>query len=384
MNPPQPPTGRVHFQHLDFLRFVAAYMIVVFHMFYGWQANWGFPSVMLASGAEVQQLSVVGKLLETMVHNFSLGVDLFFLISGFLITYLLLVEKETQGRIAVGKFYMRRLFRIWPLFFLIIATGPLLTWLFDEPRPSSYLLHLVFLGNFEMISNGFSSASVNHLWSICIEEHFYLICPLIVGFVPRRFLPGAFMALVLLSFGYRWANVDSEGYWLKFYLHTLSRMDVLAIGCLAGMWFHSGSLRFTAPREVRWAVAVMFLVLVTNDVYVLWDGFFLATSKKYLYIMLMGYLVGDLMFNPNVRWKMPTKGFLTYLGKASYGMYMFNPVIIAVFVKMYWKHSFFDPWVYLIGIHVVVLVVVVLSFELYEKPLLRLKDRFAVVRTRKY
>jgi peptidoglycan/LPS O-acetylase OafA/YrhL len=374
---------RIHFEHLDFLRFIAAYMIVVFHMFYGWQANWGFPPLM-ETGAEGGGLSLWGRLAESFIHNLSLGVDLFFLISGFLITYLLLVEKETHGKIAVGKFWMRRLFRIWPLYFLIIGTGPLLTWLFDEPVPSSYLMHLVFLGNFEMIANGFSSASVNHLWSICIEEHFYLICPLIVGFVPRRFLAGAFMAIVLLSFCFRWAHVDADNYWMTFYLHTVSRMDVLAIGCLAGMGFHSGSLRFAAPREVRWGVAALLLIILTNDVYVLWDGFFLATSKKYVYILLIGYLVGDLMFNPNVRWKMPTKGFLTYLGKASYGMYMFNPVIIAVFVKMYWKYSYFNGWVFLIGIHVAVLAVVILSFELYEKPLLRLKDRFAVVRTRKY
>jgi len=373
-------SGRVHFQHLDFLRFVAAYAIAVFHMFYGWQANWGFPPLLETAPG---QLSAIGVRLENVMHNLILGVDLFFLVSGFLITYLLLVEKAT-GSVAVGKFYMRRLFRIWPLYFLIVATGPLLTWLFDEPAPGSYLPHLFFLGNFELIANGFSSASVNHLWSICIEEHFYLVCPLIVGFVPRPYLRAVFLGIILVSFGFRWAVMDSEGYWMRLYMHTLSRMDVLAIGSLAGLGFHDGKLKFDAPREVRWAVALVFLALLANDVYVLWDGFFLATTKKYVYVLLLGYLAGDLMFNPNVRWKLPSKGFLTYLGKASYGIYMFNPVVIAVFVKLFWKTGFVNGWVFLLGAHAAVLAVVVLSFEFFEKPLLKLKERYAVVRTRSY
>jgi peptidoglycan/LPS O-acetylase OafA/YrhL len=372
---------RIHFQHLDVLRFVAAYAIVVFHMYYGWQANWGHPAIMEDPPG---QLGGPGRYVESIIHDLMIGVDLFFLISGFLITYLLLEERRLHGRIAIGRFYGRRALRIWPLYFLVVATGPLLTALFNEPGPATYLPHLVFLGNFELIANGFSSASLNHLWSICIEEHFYLICPLIVATVPRRHLVAVFLGIMALSILYRWHAFGGEGYWMRLYLHTFSRMDVLALGCIGGVLHHQGRLRFRGHWSLRWAAAMAFVGLLASGVYVAWDSPLEAMLKKYLYILPLAYLIGDLMFNANLRWRPPSRGPLPYLGRASYGIYMYNPLVIAVFVKLFLAHGITSGWLFIAGVHLALLAVVVISFEALEKPVLRFKERFSPVATRRY
>ncbi len=372
--------NRIYFKNLDIIRFIAAYMIVIFHMFYGWQANWGFPKFMTNGNGE---LSYWAKFLENAIHNFSFGVDIFFLISGFLITYLLLHEKEKSGLIDVKKFYFRRVLRIWPLYYLTLAFVPLLHYLFQEGVPKNIWLHMVFLGNFELISNGFSSAAANHLWSICIEEHFYLVCPLLVAFIPIHRLPLVFWCIIFISFCYRGIVVGTENYWMDIYLNTISRMDVLAIGCLGGWYYFKRQLQFNQSKWLLVALSIFFVLLFTNEVYVYWDNFFLATSKKYIYVGIIGILIGNLLFNPEIKFMPQKNGLWHYFGKVSYGIYMFNPIAVAVFVKLFHiKGCWHDGFTFFFGIHVLLLILVVGSYELYEKWFLKWKDRFAIVKTR--
>lgn len=372
---------QVYFMNLDIIRFIAAYMIVIFHIFYGWQANWGNPKFLTHDNG---QFTWLGKFIENAIHNMSFGVDIFFLISGFLITYLLIREKEQSGKIAIGKFYMRRVLRIWPLYFLTLACAPLLAWWVGEAQPKNYLPHLLFVGNFEIIYNGFSSAAVNHLWSICIEEHFYLFCPLIVAFVPNKKLPLAFWFIIFISFCFRGILVGTEKYWMNMYMNTLSRMDVLAIGCLSAWYFYHGKLNFNQSKTTLLIVSTFFMLLFVNDVYVYWDSFFLATTKKYTFVLVAGFIIGNLLFNENIMLLPEKKGLWHYFGKVSYGIYMFNPIAVALFVKLFHAKGLYDGITFFVGINLLLIVLVVVSFELYEKQFLKLKDKFAIVKTRNY
>src|SRR5437868_1524731 len=94
---------RIYFRNLDILRFMAAYMIVLLHCFFGWRTKFGHPP-------SFNSADVAEDKLATIFHNFAFGVDIFFLISGFLITYLLLSEHEKTGKVDVAKFYIRRAF----------------------------------------------------------------------------------------------------------------------------------------------------------------------------------------------------------------------------------------------------------------------------------
>ena len=116
---------RVHFHNLDIIRFVAAFAVVLGHGFEAWSDYY----VKFRQTPEFYTDLFSGDFLYVaqFFQNLGIGVEIFFFISGFLITYILLVEKEKLGRISIPKFLMRRSLRIWPLYFLLLAIGPILT-----------------------------------------------------------------------------------------------------------------------------------------------------------------------------------------------------------------------------------------------------------------
>ena len=154
------------------------------------------------------------------------GVSLFFVLSGFLITSLLLSENESNGRIDLKKFFGRRALRLGPalivyLSFMVILQG----W-------SATLPTLFYLGNYAQIAGGYVGANA-HTWSLAVEEHFYLVWPLLFVFLsaskPKRRLVWVASATVLLL-GWRFAVPD--GLWA--YVGTDTNAYALALGCLVG------------------------------------------------------------------------------------------------------------------------------------------------------
>jgi peptidoglycan/LPS O-acetylase OafA/YrhL len=308
--------------------------------------------------------------LQNFVGNFNIGVDIFFLLSGFLITYLLLLEQRRYGRIDIRSFYVRRVLRIWPLYYFCVAMAPVLTHFAHEPA-ANMPMHLLFLGNFDLAENGWGSTAVNHLWSICIEEHFYLVWPLIVAYVPKPRLTTVFSAVILLSFLVRlYFFFFVPNSWMHLYLNTLCRWDSLAIGALmAYAYFH----RAAAPR-VPTAIRMMIYsaagLLFFNDVYGNWDNIFLVSAKKYVYLLVIAFFLGNVLFNPSSLVKWRNRGIFHYFGKISYGIYMYHGFVIFALVRL--LPSFHTP-LFMLWVLLATLVVSALSYELVEKPILKLK-----------
>ena len=128
--------------------------------------------------------------------NGGYGVQLFFILSGYLITTLLLREEARYGRIALGAFWIRRILRIWPLYYLVVLIGFFLlpgiegqfgTTGFRETLRIHLLPFLAFLGNWSMALIRPAADWLSVLWSVCVEEQFYLIVPLFIAFVAPRF-----------------------------------------------------------------------------------------------------------------------------------------------------------------------------------------------------
>ena len=150
----------LYFPQLDVLRLIAAFSIVLVH---GWHAimSWWYPTSYPSAfwDVEAADRTFWGHMVHRFVHNLPLGVDLFFLVSGFLITYILLKERSTYGKINIVNFFVRRGLRIWPLYFLLIAVTPFLIGWLDEGTPS-YLPNLLFYNNFSQIAgDGYISVS---------------------------------------------------------------------------------------------------------------------------------------------------------------------------------------------------------------------------------
>ena len=375
---------RLHFQNLDIIRFAAAFYVLLHHTFSYLFDVYHLPAFMLKSGGQKLPDDLLPALvpLHQFISNGPLGVDLFFLISGFLITSLLIHEKSIHERVDIKSFYLRRILRIWPLYYFIIVFAYLFAHYYTgEPffRKDIYP-HLFFVSNFTQIAaNSWCAGKLFMLWSLCIEEQFYLVIPLLLALVPVKKLPYVFIGFVLLSIGIRMQLFHVYQYpWFAIYLHTGSRFDTLAIGCLLGYLNYAG-FKFSFGPVVRillglWLVAALSFI---NSIY--YDSFMAAVFYKYVFIIPMALLFLDLMQNVLPGLKNPFWQLINKLGKYSYGIYMYQVFLIVVADR--WAGDYFSKsrWAFIAISFTITIVVSVLSYEIFEKHFLKLKKRFEKV-----
>jgi peptidoglycan/LPS O-acetylase OafA/YrhL len=373
-------TERIYFPHLDVTRFIAAFMIIILHGYEAW-TGW-FGQIGSFSTGDYKTLSKFGQYPDRFIHNMGMGVDLFFLLSGFLITYLLLEEKKVFGKIDLKRFYVRRILRIWPVYFLIIALGPMLVnWV--EFQPPDYWPNILFWNNFHAIRIHDWPYPFAHYWSVCIEEHFYLVWPFVIMLIPRKHMLTTFIALICVSIGYRtYAYFGSDAPFFPLFVHTLSRFDVLVLGAIAAYFYAEKPFHFklgTWLRLMLWAVLLLALFVDnTTD----WSSAFAALFKKYFYMGIIGVLLLDHNFNPNYPHWLKQNSFVHYLGKISYGIYMYGNLLYPIIVKrIMWEHHSTNLYLFAGLVLCFSILVPIISYELIEKPFLRLKSRFSLLKT---
>jgi peptidoglycan/LPS O-acetylase OafA/YrhL len=264
------------------------------------------------------------------------GVDLFFVLSGLLITGILLDSKG--GDQFFRNFYIRRVLRIFPLYygtlvgiFLIVpqlvSTGETFRLLLrDQGWYWSYLI------NFPVAFEGWPAFGViGHFWSLAIEEQFYLVWPFVVFFFTRqqltRICVGCFGVSFLVRFGFMLA-----GYPLAGYVLTIARMDALAVGALLAVIFREPNHRAIISRWVWPAGVVSGAVLISIFA---WRGFH-VTDKL---VLTIGFSALALMFGAVVSlsimvaqdtWlgKLFSHPILITFGRYSYALYIFHPIVI--------------------------------------------------------
>ena len=166
-------SNKVYFKNLDFLRFISFISVFLFHSFH-------------TEISAIKKSSVYVLVNDLFIHG-DLGVNFFFVLSGFLITYLLLVEENKLNSINVKAFYTRRILRIWPLYYSIVLFGfivfPFLKTLLGQiPNETANPIYFItFLSNYNNIINGLPDASMlGVLWSVSIEEQFYFLLAFII------------------------------------------------------------------------------------------------------------------------------------------------------------------------------------------------------------
>lgn len=378
-----PAPAKVHFGGLDALRFFAALFVVIGHIPLN-QASGKLPSP--SYGA--------------LFFRGAPAVAFFFTLSGFLITYLLLAEQARTGTIGVRKFYLRRVLRIWPLYFAVVAFGlafynlglPALgiAYPVEYSVPLAAILYLVFLPNL-MNSLYTVGGILNPLWSIGIEEQFYL------GWAPavKRWharLPRLLAAVFLISLA----------------LFVLNRMELFGPG-RAKLFFSQLKFHFMAiggfsawvlvrkrerllgawPFASRIAQWILLALLVDYYLFnwVRWDGF----AEELIQLVLYPWMIVNTAANPrrilSLRGTSLAGRTLDHLGVISYGIYMLHMIAVyattALFQRTTWWHdrSLALYCVAFYGIAIGSTIVLAhLSYRFFESPFLRLKDRnFSVV-----
>ena len=354
----------VHFVGLNALRFFSALVLIIYHGTLAWQDNFPQP-------------------IKTFVKNLTLGVDFFFLLSGFLIVYLLLVEKENFQKISLYKFYLRRIVRIFPLYYLVISIA---FWQYHVSNPEiNFSKFLYFWGNFWMIqTDSWTNGILNPLWSLCVEEHFYLIVPVLVMILPFRWLKYFFASIVIGSLFFRIvATISMPKNWMTIYLHTFSRVDVLAIGAYIACLHKEKPIILSIRTRFLPLLVLNFLIMCCLINFMDYSDIVYAGFAKYLYITPMIGIFLLVIFNQNEHpliKAVKNNQYISYLGKISFGLYMYSAIsggYLSTFPVLK-ESALLFPISNIIGD----IIVSAISFELFEKQILRIKSYFEVVATK--
>jgi peptidoglycan/LPS O-acetylase OafA/YrhL len=356
---------KIYFKNLDTLRFIAFFLVF-------WQHAFQIPI------SEITSNNTFQVIIYSLTNTGGIGVHIFFVISGFLITFLMLCEKNIHGSINIKYFYIRRILRIWPLYYIVVLLGIfVLPNLFHGFKfHGDILKNLIFLNNFDM-DNPFLSVGIT--WSIAIEEQFYIFWPIIFLLCKsKKMLLFVSSFILIFSFVFIIQNPVIS------YFHTFGNLMYLMIGCVGAILYMYHKQKISKYLTVKSKFFYFILIVAL---------FFIVASKFYKpisYISLIGlpiiylFIVLTLVnFNSNKKQSLFSK-----LGKYTYGMYIYHPIIL-IFFKIifdllhlnYIHKGFVDFLLFLFSL-IITIVFSILSYEYFEKYILQFKNKFSFIKTR--
>ncbi len=305
------------------------------------------------------------------------GVDMFFVLSGFLITAILLRDQAHGGRVRFGAFYLRRAMRLLPALVFFLAVFLVYVWSTDLPgahEPSSALSILFYYSN-----TGFRrlpmSPGLGNFWSLALEEQFYLLWPLCVALLvgARRrtgtvvvLLVGAIIAVAV----HRAIMWDNGANWVRLYSRLDTRADALLVGCLLAHLWVRDKLPKRGIQTAGWIALVFFLYLVrvgaSND--------FLYRGGFTLIALSVGMIMLAVLESPWPVARVFRLWPLRALGRVSYGLYIWH---LAVFTAVLRYGRWWAPVVQAIVALALAGVATAISWIFVEQPFLRWKDRMS-------
>lgn len=298
------------------------------------------------------------------------GVDIFFGLSGLLITKLLLEERQASGEFNLRGFYLRRIFRILPPYFafLAVCTGAGLM------RSSWEVLGSVFLFR-NYLPDNLAGPATQHLWSLAVEEHFYLLWPAVLFLLkPARARTAAFLMAIGVAL---WRLVESQMTprtlpWLLDHFRTDLRLDALLWGCVFAFLLIDAKERAKLTEQLRWPAWTFVAAVWLMSVY------FYSTLTSVLVacaapILLLGTLTHPRWLLSRVLESAP----FVWLGRISYSLYLWQ----LLFLVPGWDHPahWWNTWPLNVP---ACFAAAAASYYWIEKPFIRLGRRLASARNR--
>ena len=378
----QKPAARIFFPNLNGLRFLAVLLVVIDHV----EEN--REHFKLSSFWNVPAIPLLGQL----------GVDLFFVLSGFLITYLLLAEKQKIGTIDFKAFYVRRILRIWPLYFVVVGLSlfvfpaigvlyyPELTPLVGQQLGLKVLLYVLILPN-----------AANHLlpivpylsqsWSIGVEELFYVMWPILVYYSRsyiRNFL--LFAGVIVVATNLIWAlttpwrhvlPINELTTFIKYFL-AFFRIQCMAIGGVFAVILFQQRTQLLAVLTSRPLQYLLWLALPILMI----RGQEVSHFTHEFYAVLFGVLVLNLALTDTSVVSLRLPG-LDYLGRISYGLYMLHQIAIVLAIRAATAMNISAGAAHHTAVYMIAIVITIClsaaSYEWLETPFLSFKKKFAHV-----
>lgn len=353
---------RIYFKGLNGIRAIAALIVVILH-----------------TGQFLDLFGLkVSEQYKGLWHSFA--VTLFFVLSGFLITFLLLEEKKRTGTISLKEFYVRRILRIWPLYYLIIIITLFLYYFFPplgllEISATELYLYVLLLANVAFFAND-NVTALKPLWSIGVEEQFYAIWPILIKISSNIYRTLAIVIAVYLlvkAFCTLFCGVAIVG------LVSETRIDCMAIGGLGAAILHDNN-------------RILSIIYSKTTQYICWGVFIFSTLFRpihiktsidhELYSLLFIIIILNVSSNKATIVSLENALF-DFLGRISYGLYVYHMLVILVLKAVIKPIGLTHSWesyafVYL-AVSVTTILLSYISYQFFERPFLKMKNRFTIV-----
>ncbi len=368
-------SSRVFFPNLEGIRFMAFFFVYLYHGF----------------GDVFNQLHIP-------INTFgAIAVALFFTLSGFLITYLILTEVNKTGKFGIGSFYMRRTLRIWPLYYAtvigVFIIYPYFKYFFNDVfvTSSTPWYFFTFLSNFDVIStqkffNGNDYLATNVTWSVSVEEQFYIIWPLLFYLSPKQYYKYLIFLVIAVCYVFRWLH-NNDNVVLNF--HSLSVCGDLAIGGLMAyycIYSQKFKLFFEQLNKKNQVIIYGVLLLILGIFNVFLSLSFFTASGRFIYIALFAFIIVNQSFCANPILPLSKFKFISFWGKYTYGLYLLHPIGIAlarycVCALGFSISSSYSLWfIGCLGL-IFSFLFAYLSYTYLENYFLKLKKKYAIIET---
>ena len=309
------------------------------------------------------------------------GVSIFFTLSGFLITYLLLKEKEV-ATLKIKDFYIRRVFRIWPLYYLYLFASIITAIIFGLAfNKLSVPFYFLLAANIPFIL-GNALPFLAHYWSLGVEEQFYLFFPQIAKLPNRRLLKIAFIliiTLLCLKFIF-WMLERKFAIELPFLVISVTRFNIMLTGVIGAILYYNKTdlfIRFATHKITQFSSWLCIFLIAINKFHIA-----SVIDQDLIAVISVFIIIGQITKRNHII-NLENK-LCDFIGKISYGIYVIHPLLIFFYQKLLGRFNSDSILNYLIIYFFIIsttIMIAYISYEFYEKKFLKMKAKFTTVKS---
>ena len=278
--------------------------------------------------------------------------------------------------VSIPKFYMRRILRIWPLYYVYLALALLAVWLFRDEINNAAWFYAFFSGNISH-ALGIGIIPLFHFWSLGVEEQYYLWYPWMVKYNKKRVL--TFVSVLLVCwFGAKLVAYFFLGKGLMYRILGVTQFDCMMLGAIGAIMYYRKTEWFVKLCSSRFVAIVAWILFFTSGLYANYIPS--PIRNEYIAFVSLFVIMSGLLRKPLLENRV-----MNYLGQISYGIYVIHPLLLYILTRLIHTAEFMQNDVASVVIFVAITALTIgiasLSYKYFEMPFLRMKGKFSVVQS---